>query len=44
MVSFAITHGNPLFEKIPMIMEQVNEDYQDELIEHLKYAAQIEFG
>ena len=44
MLTFAITHGNPLFEKIPLIIRQVKEEYHEEIIGHLKYATQIEFG
>ena len=38
IISFAITHGNPLYEKIPLIMMQASFEYQDELSGHLKYA------
>jgi len=44
MISVAVTHGNPLFERIPAIMESVKEDYQDELTSYLQYALHIEFG
>ena len=44
MISLAVTQGNPLFAKIPDIISEVKESYQEELVEHLKYATLIELG
>ena len=36
--------GNPFFEKLPCILNQVKDEYKQELITHLKMSAMIYFG
>ena len=44
LLSYAVFKGNPVFEKLPQVMQNAKEELQNPLKEHLERTTRLEFG
>ena len=44
LLSYAVFKGNPVFEKLPQVMQNAKEELRPQLEEHLERITRLEFG